>query len=72
MRKKPKTNLRVRMGSNIRGVRERQDLSLRKLGLMTGVDYKYLHLIEHGEANPSVDELERIAKGLDVDLRDLF
>ena len=72
MRKKPPTRLRVQLGKAIRALRNDQRISLRKFGLMTGMDYQYISLIERGQANASVDALEKIASGLDVEVRDLF
>ena len=43
------------IGSRVREIRESQGLSLRKLGLMIGMDYKYLLNIERGEANATID-----------------
>lgn len=63
---------RQQIGNRIHHLRASQGLSLRKLALMVGMDYAYLFNIEHGNANPTIDSLERIAGGLDVDLRDLF
>ena len=45
-----------------------QGLSLRKLGLMTGIDYAYLSTIENGSANTTVDTLLKICDALDVEL----
>lgn len=63
---------RERLGRNVRILRVERGLSLRTFGQMIGVDYAYLSNIENGKANASVDILEKIAEGLDVDIRDLF
>ena len=44
----------------------------RPLALMVGVSRQYLIDIENGRANPTVDVLERIAAGLDVQVALLF
>ena len=72
MRKKTTTYSKIRLGENLRQHREQQDVSLRRLGLMTGVDYQYISLIEKGEANVTVDTLEKIADALGVPIRELF
>ena len=64
--------LRAAVGARIRELRESQGLSLRKLGLMIGMDYKHLFRIEHGQTSPTLDALGRIAGGLDVSVRDLL
>ncbi|HIT45395.1 MAG TPA: helix-turn-helix transcriptional regulator [Candidatus Aphodovivens excrementavium] len=63
---------RARLGRNIRILRIRRGLSLRKFGQMIGVDYAYLSNIETAKANTTVDVLAKIADGLEVDIRDLF
>lgn len=60
------------VGANIRMLREEQNLSLRKLGLMVGVDFTRLHAIERGSANPTINTLAKIALGLGVDISELF
>ena len=60
------------MGMNLRSLREEQKISLRKFGLMTGVDYHYISLIEYGEANPTIDTLEKLADGLGTDVHSLL
>ena len=57
---------RAALGRAIRNEREAQGLSLRKFGLMTGLDYKRIHEIEHGVANATIGSLLSIAEGLDV------
>lgn len=56
------------LGARIRACRVGQGLSLRKLGLMTGIDYAYLSTIENGSANTTVDTLLKICDALDVEL----
>ena len=63
---------RAQLGKTIRTLRNEQHLSLRKFGLMIGVDYTYLFDIEHGKANASVDVLVKIASGLNVEVWELF
>lgn len=60
------------MGANIRRLRTRQRISLRKFALMTEIDYSNLSNIENGKANVSLDLLTKIAEGLGVDLKELF
>ena len=59
---------REALGRVIRNEREAQGLSLRKIGLMVGLDYKRVHEIEHGRANVTLNSLLRIADGLGLSL----
>ena len=65
-------NYRKLVGENIRRLRVSQGLSLRRFGMMIGMDYSYLHDIEHGKANATIDALAKISAGLEIDLADLF
>lgn len=60
------------VGARIREIRKAQDLSLRKLGLMIGMDHATLSKIENGILNPSLNTLSKIAEGLGVELFELF
>ena len=64
--------LRQRLGDAIRVEREAQGLSLRKLGLMVGVDYKRLCEMEQGKANATINTLLRVSVGLNVPLSSLI
>lgn len=66
------TKNRRLVGARIRSIRKAQDLSLRTLGLMVGMDHATLSKIENGKLNPSLNTLSKIADGLDVELFELF
>lgn len=63
---------RRELGSKIRDIRNAQGLSLRTLGQMVGMDYAYISKLENGKENPTLDQLSRLAAGLDVDISALF
>ena len=60
------------VGINVRRLRVMRDISQERLAFDAGVDRSYLGEMERGEANPTVDVLERIASTLDVPLAELF
>ena len=60
------------IGSRIRAERTRCGISQRQLALMTGTSRSYLWKIETGAADVGIDVLIRIAKALDVQVRDLI
>lgn len=72
MESKPVTECRRTLGENLKRLREMQGVSLRRLGLMTGVYYQYISRIEKGDANPTVDVLDKLASALNATVRDLF
>ena len=57
---------------NVRRIRVEQNVSQERLAFDAGVDRSYLGGLERGEANPTVDLLERIAETLCVPLIELF
>ena len=57
---------------NVRRIRVEQDVSQERLAFDAGVDRSYLGGLERGEANPTVDLLDRIAETLCVPLIELF
>lgn len=63
---------RIEVGKRIRALREREGISLRKFALMVGVSYPYLSRVENGKQAATVDVLDKIARGLGVDIRELF
>ena len=60
------------IGSRIRAERTRCGISQRRLALMMGTSRSYLWKIETGAADVGIDVLIRIARGLDVRVRDLI
>ena len=59
------------IGANVRRLRKRAGLSQERLALEAGVSNSYLRLIEHGNANPTIHELEKVASALGVPLASL-
>lgn len=60
-----------RIGSNIRRIREQRGLSQEKLGAIAGLHRAYIGQIERGEKNIGLQNLEKIANALKVDIRAL-
>ena len=64
--------VRQQLGKRIKQLREERGLSQRKFSLMIGMDRSYLISVEGGKRNVAVDNLNKIARGLDVSLSELF
>lgn len=60
------------IAANVRRIRVALGVSQERLAFDAGVDRSYLGGMERGEANPTVDVLERIATTLGVPLSELF
>ena len=60
------------LGRRIRGLRKSTNLTQEQLGERSRISYKHLGAIERGEENPSLSVLQKIAKGLGVEISELF
>ncbi|WP_299305515.1 helix-turn-helix transcriptional regulator [uncultured Litoreibacter sp.] len=58
---------RDRIGTNVRKLRQRRNLSQETLSLSAGIDRGYVGRIERSEYSVSADTLEKLAFVLDVD-----
>ena len=59
-------------GFRIRRLRENMNLSQEKFALSIGMDRTYYASVESGKRNISLINIEKIAKGLEVSISDLF
>lgn len=60
------------LGSRIRELRQTTGLSQEKFALKIGMDRTYFASVELGKRNIAIINIEKIAKGLDVSLSQLF
>lgn len=65
-------NIQVRLGNNIRKLRKARKLSQEDLADRCMFARSYMSRLERGKGNPSLDALEKLAKGFDLDVKDLF
>ena len=64
-------NILSAIGSKIQITREKKGLTQDQLGEKTGINAKYISAIERGQKNLTILTLEKIAKGLEVELFEL-
>lgn len=62
----------VKFGKRIRELRKRSDLSQKQLGELTGFHHNYVGMIERGERNPSLENIEVFANTFEMSLSELF
>lgn len=60
------------IGKNIRKRRRDQDLTLKKLGEMSGLNLVQIHKYEQGKTEPGIKNLVKIAKALNCSIDDLI
>ena len=66
-----KPSARQRVAANLKAFRLRLGLSQEELAHQAGVHRTYLGSVERGERNISIDNIERLAIALGVDLIDM-
>lgn len=64
--------IKKKIGDRIRQLRIQTGLSQEKFALKIGMDRTYFASVELGKRNISIVNIEKIAKGLDVSLSELF
>lgn len=52
--------------------REKKHITLKQLESLTGISKSTLNNIENYKVSPTLNQLERIAKGLNIKITDLF
>ena len=65
-------NLKELFGENYRILRDRTGFTQEKVSEGSGLSLSYLSLVEQGKANPTLTSIERLAKGLEMDVTDLL
>lgn len=63
---------RIILGKNIHKYRNIKGISQEKLAEYSGLHRTYIGAVERGERNISIDNIEKIANALDVDITKLF
>lgn len=59
-----RTTAQQKLGKRVKQLRTDAELSQEKLGFMTGLDRTYISGIERGVRNPSLRNIEKLAKAL--------
>ena len=62
----------VRFGNRIKQLRLSKGLSQEKFAISIDMDRTYYASVEKGRRNISIVNIEKIAKGLDISLEELF
>jgi transcriptional regulator with XRE-family HTH domain len=65
-------DIKLLIGKRIRDLRKQRGLSQEKLGWKAELHFTYIGAVERGEKNCSISTLQKIAKGLDININDLF
>jgi len=60
-------DIRAKFGKHLRRIRESKGLTQEGLADLAGMHFTYIGQIERGKRNPSLINLERLAKALKID-----
>lgn len=72
MRQESKPDIKQRFGKAIRRRRRELDISQEKLAEIAEIHRTYISSIERGARNPSLENIEKLAKALDISISALF
>jgi transcriptional regulator with XRE-family HTH domain len=70
--KKSELDINQRFGKAIRRRRREMDLSQEELAERAQLHRTYISSIERGQRNPSLENIEKLAKALDISISALF
>ncbi|MBN1184377.1 MAG: helix-turn-helix transcriptional regulator [Bacteroidales bacterium] len=62
----------IKFGDKVRLLRKKNNLSQEELSFKAGLHRTYIGMIERAEKNITLINIEKIAKALNVDLKELF
>ncbi len=65
-------NIQTRFGQRVRELRRAQGYSQESFAAFVGLDRTYVGGIERGERNPSLKNIELIARSLGITISELF
>ena len=66
------TMIKEKLGQRIKYLRNEKGLSQEKFALSIDMDRTYLASVESGKRNISINNIQKIANGLDITLEELF
>lgn len=65
-------DIKILLGNNIRKFRKLRGLSQEELAEISNLHRTYLGSVERGERNITIDNIQRIAKALNINVKQLF
>ncbi|MDP2090404.1 MAG: helix-turn-helix transcriptional regulator [Candidatus Gracilibacteria bacterium] len=65
-------DIKIKLGNKIKEIRVKNNISQEQLGFKSKLHRTYLSSIERGLKNVSIENIEKIAIALGVELKDLF
>lgn len=72
MKKASHTDLTEKLGQKIRIERMKRKMSQEKLAELAELNRNFIGMVERGESNITVKNLENISKAFDMEIKELF
>lgn len=66
-----RTNVKQKLGKNLKRIRNEKGITQEKLQDLSGIDRGYISGVERGVRNPSIKNIEKLAKALKISVSDL-
>lgn len=68
------SNIKIteKLANNLKRIRKERNLSQEDLALLCDIDRSYIGRIERLERTPSIEIIERLSSGLNIDICDLL
>lgn len=67
-----KLDIKILVGQKIREFRKIRNMTQEQLAYTSQLDRTYINSVENGRRNISIVNLEKIAKGLHIQIKDFF
>lgn len=67
-----KTDINKKFGKRVQAVRKSLGLTQEQFSFQCDINRTYMGAIERGEKSPSLVTIEKIAKGANLDIKELF
>ncbi len=67
-----KTPVNIAFGKKLASLRKSMGMSQEAFALECGFDRTYIGILERGEKSPTLNSLDKIAKALNISIKDLF
>ena len=65
-------DIKVNIGNRIKALREEANITQKDLSFSSDLDRSYIAGVESGKRNISIKNIERIAKALNISVKDFF
>ena len=65
-------DVKIVIGKRVKEIRSSKGLSQEKLALKSNIDRTYITSVENGKRNISIEMIQKICKGMDISIKDLF